>query len=49
MAEDKPKTREISWQSVVDEADPKRKDPKVCYEFSNGRKFKEGEFYKEAT
>lgn len=37
----KPKTTKISWAAIVDKTDPKRKEPKTAYIFSNGRKFKD--------
>lgn len=37
----KVKRRKISWAAIVNKADPKRKERKTAYIFSNGRKFKE--------
>ena len=31
----------ISWRAVVDQADPRRKEPKTAYVFSNKREFRE--------
>lgn len=41
MAEKSVTTRKISWAAIVNMLDPKRKERKVEYIFSNGRKFKE--------
>ena len=41
MPDEKLKTREISWRTVVDQADPRRKGPKTTYVFSNKREFRE--------
>ena len=41
MPDEKLKTREISWRAVVDQADPRRKEPKTAYVFSNKREFRE--------
>ena len=41
MLDEKLKTRGISWRAVVDQADPRRKEPKTAYVFSNKREFKE--------
>ena len=41
MSNEKLKTRGISWRAVVDQADPRRKEPKTAYVFSNKREFRE--------
>ena len=41
MSDEKSKTRGISWRAVVDQADPRRKEPKIAYVFSNKREFRE--------
>jgi len=41
MPDEKSKTRGISWRAVVDQADPRRKEPKTAYVFSNKREFRE--------
>ena len=41
MSDEKSKMREISWRAVVDQADPRRKEPKTAYVFSNKREFRE--------
>jgi len=41
MSNEKSKTRGISWRAVVDQADPRRKEPKTAYVFSNKREFRE--------
>ena len=41
MPDEKLKTRGISWRAVVDQADPRRKEPKIAYVFSNKREFRE--------
>lgn len=41
MTKSKVTTRKFSWKAIVNKADPKRKEKKVAYIFSNGRKFKE--------
>ena len=41
MSNEKLKMRGISWRAVVDQADPRRKEPKIAYIFSNKREFRE--------
>ena len=41
MPDEKLKTKEISWRTIVDQADPRRKESKTVYVFSNKREFKE--------
>ena len=41
MPDEKLKMRGISWRAVVDQADPRRKEPKIAYVFSNKREFRE--------
>ena len=41
MSDEKSKMRGISWRAVVDQADPRRKEPKAAYVFSNKREFRE--------
>ena len=36
----KTKTRKFDWKAEVDKTDPKRYEPTIEYNFSNGRKFK---------
>ena len=41
MFNEKSKMRGISWRAIVDQADPRRKELKAAYVFSNKREFKE--------
>ena len=45
MPDEKSKTRGISWRAVVDQADPRRKEPKTAYVFSNKREFRESTLF----